>query len=87
MSQRRETDQSAVVVSPASDECSFSSAGVYDGAVFSRILQILYRNEEITVNDCMVFKVHLLLDGERVSHQHFALAPPANDGDKEEVGD
>ncbi|KAG7500625.1 hypothetical protein JOB18_024797 [Solea senegalensis] len=47
-------------------ECSFSSAGVYDGAVFSRIFQILYRNEEIAVNDCMVFKVHLLLDGERV---------------------
>nr|XP_046274198.1 protein FAM135B [Scatophagus argus] len=49
-----------------SGECSFSSAGVYDGTVFSRIFQILYRNEEITVNDCMIFKVHLLLDGERV---------------------
>uniref|UniRef100_A0A3B5BLI5 Family with sequence similarity 135 member B n=1 Tax=Stegastes partitus TaxID=144197 RepID=A0A3B5BLI5_9TELE len=46
--------------------CSFSSAGVYDGTVFSRIFQILYRNEEIAVNDCMIFKVHLLLDGERV---------------------
>ncbi|XP_047461496.1 protein FAM135B [Mugil cephalus] len=47
-------------------ECSFSSAGVYDGTVFSRIFQILYRNEEIAVNDCMIFKVQLLLDGERV---------------------
>ncbi|XP_061520656.1 protein FAM135B isoform X3 [Phycodurus eques] len=47
-------------------ECSFSSPGVYDGTVFSRIFQILYRNEDITVNDCMVFKVHLLLDGERL---------------------
>ncbi|XP_024864388.1 protein FAM135B isoform X2 [Kryptolebias marmoratus] len=47
-------------------ECSFSSAGVYDGTIFSRIFQILYRNEEIAVNDCMTFKVHLLLDGERV---------------------
>ncbi|KAM9307284.1 LOW QUALITY PROTEIN: protein FAM135B [Pholidichthys leucotaenia] len=47
-------------------ECSLNSAGVYDGTVFSQILQILYRNEEIAVNDCMVFKVHLLLDGERV---------------------
>ncbi|XP_014903279.1 protein FAM135B [Poecilia latipinna] len=47
-------------------ECSFSSAGVYDGSVFSRIFQILYRNEEIAVNDCMIFKVHLLLDGERL---------------------
>ncbi|MEQ2260753.1 hypothetical protein XENORESO_001055, partial [Xenotaenia resolanae] len=48
------------------EECSFNSAGVYDGNVFSRIFQILYRNEEIAVNDCMIFKVHLLLDGERV---------------------
>ncbi|XP_045915270.1 protein FAM135B isoform X1 [Micropterus dolomieu] len=48
------------------EECSFSSAGVYDGTVFSRIFQILYRNEEITVNDCMIFKVHMLLDGERM---------------------
>ncbi|XP_072303851.1 protein FAM135B [Eucyclogobius newberryi] len=48
------------------EECSFSSPGVYDGAVYSRIVQILYRNEEITVNDCMVFRVHLLLDGDRV---------------------
>ncbi|XP_068189956.1 protein FAM135B [Antennarius striatus] len=47
-------------------ESSFSSAGVYDGTGFSRIFQILYRNEEITVNDCIIFKVHLLLDGERV---------------------
>ncbi|XP_037119376.1 protein FAM135B isoform X2 [Syngnathus acus] len=47
-------------------ECSFSSPGVYDGVVFSRIFQILYRNEDIAVNDSMVFKVHLLLDGERL---------------------
>ncbi|XP_036371724.1 protein FAM135B [Megalops cyprinoides] len=47
-------------------ESSFSSASVHDGSVFSRIFQILYRNEEIAVNDSMNFKVHLLLDGERV---------------------
>ncbi|KAM9838582.1 protein FAM135B [Aulostomus maculatus] len=47
-------------------ECSLSSPGVYDCTVFSRIFQILYRNEEVSVNDCMIFKVHLLLDGERV---------------------
>ncbi|KAJ8267549.1 hypothetical protein COCON_G00127210 [Conger conger] len=47
-------------------ESSFSSAGVHDGSVFSRIFQILYRNEEIAMNDSMNFKVHLLLDGERV---------------------
>ncbi|XP_077363537.1 protein FAM135B isoform X3 [Festucalex cinctus] len=50
----------------AAGECSFSSPGVYDGTVFSRTFQILYRNEDITVNDSMLFKVHLLLDGERV---------------------
>ncbi|KAJ8273348.1 hypothetical protein GJAV_G00100590 [Gymnothorax javanicus] len=49
-----------------SGESSFNSAGVHDGRVFSRIFQILYRNEEITMNDSMNFKVHLLLDGERV---------------------
>ncbi|XP_064204299.1 protein FAM135B [Anguilla rostrata] len=47
-------------------ESSFSSPGVHDGSVFSRIFQILYRNEEIAMNDSMNFKVHLLLDGERV---------------------
>uniref|UniRef100_A0A9J8BIU4 Family with sequence similarity 135 member B n=1 Tax=Cyprinus carpio carpio TaxID=630221 RepID=A0A9J8BIU4_CYPCA len=46
--------------------CSFSSAGVHDGGVFSRIFQILYRNEEVTLEDRMNFRVHLLLDGERV---------------------
>uniref|UniRef100_A0A672RLN2 Family with sequence similarity 135 member B n=1 Tax=Sinocyclocheilus grahami TaxID=75366 RepID=A0A672RLN2_SINGR len=47
-------------------ECSFSSAGVHDGSVFSRIFQILYRNEEVTLEDRMNFRVHLLLDGEKV---------------------
>uniref|UniRef100_A0A8C8MAG5 DUF676 domain-containing protein n=1 Tax=Oncorhynchus tshawytscha TaxID=74940 RepID=A0A8C8MAG5_ONCTS len=52
-------------------DCSFSSAGVHDGVhedttVFSRIFQILYRNEEVNIDDRMLFKVHLLLDGERV---------------------
>uniref|UniRef100_A0A9J8AQY8 Family with sequence similarity 135 member B n=1 Tax=Cyprinus carpio carpio TaxID=630221 RepID=A0A9J8AQY8_CYPCA len=46
--------------------CNFSSAGVHDGGVFSRIFQILYRNEEVTLEDRMNFRVHLLLDGERV---------------------
>ncbi|KAG9355468.1 hypothetical protein JZ751_000306 [Albula glossodonta] len=56
-----------IVTTPGNTgESSFTSAGVHDGSVFSRIFQILYRNEEITVNDSMIFKVHLLLDGERV---------------------
>lgn len=48
-------------------ECSFITAGVHDGGVFSRIFQILYRNEEVTLEDRLNFRVHLLLDGERVS--------------------
>ncbi|KAM9737888.1 protein FAM135B [Menidia menidia] len=55
-----------VTTKDGTGECSFNSSGVYDGAVFSRIFQILYRNEEITVNDSMTFKIHLLLDGERL---------------------
>uniref|UniRef100_A0AAY5EFJ3 Family with sequence similarity 135 member B n=1 Tax=Electrophorus electricus TaxID=8005 RepID=A0AAY5EFJ3_ELEEL len=47
-------------------ECGFSSAGVHDGVVFSRIFQILYRNEEVTLEDRVTFRVHLLLDGDRV---------------------
>ncbi|KAL6473801.1 hypothetical protein MHYP_G00173620 [Metynnis hypsauchen] len=56
-----------IVTTPGyTGECSFSSAGVHDGLVFSRIFQILYRNEEITLEDRMSFRVHLLLDGDRV---------------------
>lgn len=33
----------------------------------SRVFQILYRNEEVPVNDAVIFRAHLLLDGERVS--------------------
>ncbi|XP_062385874.1 protein FAM135B [Sardina pilchardus] len=56
-----------IVTTPGNTgECSFSAAGVHDGGVFSRIFQILYRNEEINLNDIMNFRVHLLLDGERV---------------------
>ncbi|KAK2834090.1 hypothetical protein Q7C36_014791 [Tachysurus vachellii] len=47
-------------------ECSFTKAGVYDGVVFGRIFQILYRNEEVSLEDRVIFRVHLLLDGDRV---------------------
>ncbi|XP_030645005.1 protein FAM135B [Chanos chanos] len=56
-----------IVTTPGNTgECSFSAAGVHDESVFSRIFQILYRNEEISLDDRMNFKVHLLLDGEKV---------------------
>ncbi|XP_053103972.1 protein FAM135B isoform X2 [Hemicordylus capensis] len=42
------------------------SACVQENSVYSRVFQILYRNEEIVINESMNFRVHLLLDGERV---------------------
>uniref|UniRef100_A0A8U8AJJ2 Uncharacterized protein n=1 Tax=Geospiza parvula TaxID=87175 RepID=A0A8U8AJJ2_GEOPR len=42
------------------------STCVHENNVYSRIFQILYRNEEIILNETMNFRVHLLLDGERV---------------------
>ncbi|MGH0156382.1 UNVERIFIED_CONTAM: hypothetical protein FKN15_031604 [Acipenser sinensis] len=50
----------------AGDSSSTAAACVHDNTVFSRIFQILYRNEEIVVNDPMNFRVHLLLDGEKM---------------------
>ncbi|XP_074842722.1 protein FAM135B isoform X2 [Carettochelys insculpta] len=47
-------------------DSSLSSACVHENNVHSRIFQILYRNEEIVINESMNFRVHLLLDGERV---------------------
>ncbi|XP_048385284.1 protein FAM135B isoform X1 [Stegostoma tigrinum] len=39
---------------------------IHDNTAYSKIFQILYRNEEIIVNNSSLFRVHLLLDGERV---------------------
>ncbi|KFO97206.1 Protein FAM135B [Calypte anna] len=47
-------------------ESSLCSACIHENNVYSRIFQILYRNEEIILNEAMNFRVHLLLDGERV---------------------
>ncbi|ETE59138.1 hypothetical protein L345_15134, partial [Ophiophagus hannah] len=44
-------------------EMILHSASIYDNMVFSRVFQILYRNEEILLNESMNFSVHLLLDG------------------------
>ncbi|XP_075067783.1 protein FAM135B [Mixophyes fleayi] len=48
------------------DDAGEYSPCVYDNIVYSRIFQILYRNEDIDINDVMLYKVHLFLDGERV---------------------
>ncbi|XP_001499633.1 protein FAM135B isoform X1 [Equus przewalskii] len=48
------------------DSSSLHSACVHESTVHSRIFQILYRNEEVPINDAVIFRAHLLLDGERV---------------------
>lgn len=50
------------------DSSSLHSACVHENTVHSRVFQILYRNEEVPINDAMILRAHLLLDGERVSH-------------------
>lgn len=49
------------------ESSNLHSACVHESAVHSRVFQILYRNEEVPINDVMLFRAHLLLDGERVS--------------------
>nr|XP_015218428.1 PREDICTED: protein FAM135A isoform X1 [Lepisosteus oculatus]XP_015218429.1 PREDICTED: protein FAM135A isoform X1 [Lepisosteus oculatus]XP_015218430.1 PREDICTED: protein FAM135A isoform X1 [Lepisosteus oculatus]XP_015218431.1 PREDICTED: protein FAM135A isoform X1 [Lepisosteus oculatus] len=41
-------------------------ASVHDGVVCSKTFQILYKNEEIVVNDVLIFKVKLLLDEKKI---------------------
>uniref|UniRef100_A0A8D1K632 DUF676 domain-containing protein n=1 Tax=Sus scrofa TaxID=9823 RepID=A0A8D1K632_PIG len=48
------------------DSGSLRSACIHESTVHSRVFQILYRNEEVPVNDAVIFRAHLLLDGERV---------------------
>ncbi|XP_014740553.1 PREDICTED: protein FAM135B [Sturnus vulgaris] len=55
----------ATIAGQAGDS-SLCSACIHENNVYSRIFQILYRNEEIVLNESMNFRVHLLLDGERV---------------------
>lgn len=42
-------------------------ASVQDDVICSKTFQILYKNEEVVVNDVLVFKVMMLLDEKRVS--------------------
>ncbi|XP_064562794.1 protein FAM135B isoform X3 [Zonotrichia leucophrys gambelii] len=53
-------------ISGQTGDSSLCSTCVHENNVYSRIFQILYRNEEIILNETMNFRVHLLLDGEKV---------------------
>ncbi|KAM5281754.1 protein FAM135B [Ctenodactylus gundi] len=48
------------------ENSSLHSACVRESTVHSRVFQILYRNEEVPISDAMIFRAHLLLDGEKV---------------------
>ncbi|XP_021563344.1 protein FAM135B-like, partial [Carlito syrichta] len=48
------------------ESSSLHSACVHESTAHSRVFQILYRNEEAPINDAVIFRAHLLLDGERV---------------------
>lgn len=41
-------------------------ASVQDDVIYSKTFQILYKNEEIVVNDVLIFKVMMLLDEKKV---------------------
>lgn len=41
-------------------------ASVQDDVISSKTFQILYKNEEIVVNDVLLFKVMMLLDEKKV---------------------
>uniref|UniRef100_A0A665X7K5 Family with sequence similarity 135 member A n=1 Tax=Echeneis naucrates TaxID=173247 RepID=A0A665X7K5_ECHNA len=50
---------------PGGSDLAFP-ASVQDDAICSKTFQILYKNEEVVVNDVLIFKVMMLLDGKKV---------------------
>ncbi|XP_036405974.1 protein FAM135A-like isoform X2 [Megalops cyprinoides] len=57
----------ASLLHPAGSDLA-SSATVHNGTICSKTFQILYKNEEIVINDVSIFKVKLLLDEKKVEH-------------------
>uniref|UniRef100_A0A671SH58 Protein FAM135A-like n=1 Tax=Sinocyclocheilus anshuiensis TaxID=1608454 RepID=A0A671SH58_9TELE len=55
----------ASLLHPIGSDLAFPAA-VQDDVVCSKTFQILYKNEEIVVNDVLVFKVMMLLDAKKV---------------------
>ncbi|XP_058651442.1 protein FAM135A isoform X2 [Onychostoma macrolepis] len=55
----------ASLLHPIGSDLAFP-ASVQDDVVCSKTFQILYKNEEIVVNDVLVFKVMMLLDAKKV---------------------
>uniref|UniRef100_A0AAR2IX69 DUF676 domain-containing protein n=1 Tax=Pygocentrus nattereri TaxID=42514 RepID=A0AAR2IX69_PYGNA len=55
----------ASLLHPTSSDLAFP-ASVQDDVICSKTFQILYKNEEIVVNDVLIFKVKMLLDEKKV---------------------
>ncbi|XP_056147629.1 protein FAM135A [Lampris incognitus] len=55
----------ANLLHPAGSDLAFP-ASVQDDVICSKTFQILYKNEEVVVNDVLLFKVMMLLDEKRV---------------------
>ena len=44
-------------------------ASVINGVAVSKTFQILYRNEDVTINDVVIFKVQMLVDAYKASRK------------------
>lgn len=44
-----------------------ASASIVNNVAISRTFQILYRNEDLNVNDAILYRIHTLVDSSRVS--------------------
>ncbi|XP_069462313.1 protein FAM135A isoform X2 [Ambystoma mexicanum] len=55
----------ASLLRPAGFDLAFP-ASVHDTLICSKIFQILYKNEEVAVNDVLIFKVKMLLDEKKI---------------------
>ena len=57
-------------------ECNLSfPASIINGVAVSKTFQILYRNEDVSINDVILFKVHMLVDSHRVSFPYTWHSP------------
>uniref|UniRef100_A0A182FH28 Uncharacterized protein n=1 Tax=Anopheles albimanus TaxID=7167 RepID=A0A182FH28_ANOAL len=63
--------------SPTASSDSRSGATIIDDAGASRVFQILYRNEEVSLRDIIMFRAHLLVDSrhlkESIERAEFSL--------------
>ena len=44
-----------------------ASASIVNNVAISRTFQILYRNEDLNINDAILYRIHTLVDSSRVS--------------------